>query len=69
MAHEVSTTIQIGGSWLNFKTVFGGKKLSDAQVKSMFKAGNLKPLGGRSFKSRKQAVTAASKRSALMNLR
>ena len=66
MAHELSTTLQIGGKWMNFKTVFGGKSLSDAQVKNMFKSGNLKPLGGRSFKNKEQAVSAARRRSAVM---
>ncbi len=69
MAHEISTTLKINGKWMNFKTVFDGKRLSDPQVKKMFLSGNLKPLGGRTFKSSEQAVTAAKKRSALQDLR
>ena len=66
MAHELSTTLQVDGRWMNFKTVFGGKSLSDTQVKKMFKSGNLKPLGGRIFKTREQAISAARRRSTAM---
>ncbi len=68
MAHEISTTLKINGKWMNFKTVFGGKRLSDSQVKKMFLSGNLKPLGGGTFSTAKKAEMAAEKRSALQRV-
>lgn len=64
MAHEKSTTFELeDGRWANFKTVFGGKQVSDDVVRRMYDEGRLKPLGGKKYPTREAAVAAAEKRS------
>ena len=67
MSHERSITVQADGRWVNLKTVFNKKQLSGEQVMKMFREGRLKPLGGKTFGSMREAVNAAKKRSSSFN--
>ena len=65
MSHEKSVTFQRpDGRWVNVSSVVGGKALGEREVQRRFSTGTLKPLGGKSFGTLKQAVDAAKRRSA-----
>lgn len=68
MAHEKSTTIgpvTIRGKrvFVNLKTVIAGKSVGSRGAAKLFRSGDLKPLGGRTFPTMKAAVGAAKARS------
>lgn len=63
MAHEVSITVEFDGRFVNLPTVVRGKSIGGKEAVRRFRAGELSPLGGRSFESEKSAVAAAKRRS------
>ena len=63
MSHERSITVEIDGEFVNLKTVFNGKQLSEKQAVKMFREGRIGPLGGQKFKTLSDAVKAARQRS------
>ncbi len=63
MAHEQSITIQKeDGTWVNISSVVNGAA-APRIAEGLFKQGKRKALGGKSFKTVKEAVGAARKRS------
>ena len=64
MAHEVSVTFRTkGGRWGNFKSMHGGKRLSQGTLERWVSEGRLKPLGGKTFSTAGEATAAAKDRS------
>jgi len=63
MAHERSITLEYDGKFMNFPTVIGGHSITADDVDRLFRAGKLKPLGGKVYETEEEAVDAAKKRS------
>lgn len=63
MSHEKSITIEADGKFYNIPTVIRGEEVSTDEAVKRFRKGRLKPLGGKSFSSEKEAVEAAKERS------
>ena len=64
MAHEKSITIQNKRKrWVNLDSVHGGKKLGHKTLKKWLDDGHIKPLGGKTYGTSREAVAAAKKRS------
>ncbi len=63
MSHEVSTTVKVGGRWVNLATVVNGKKIGEAAAVARYRAGKQNALGGRSFDTEPEASSAAQRRS------
>ena len=62
--HEVSKTLKFNGKWVNVKSMQGGKELSEDTLADWLKEGRIKPLGGKTFETMSDAVSAAKRRSA-----
>jgi len=63
MSHERSITLNIDGKWMNFKTVFNKKVVTDREVMKMYRNGLLKPLGGKVYPTAAKAIQGAKARS------
>jgi len=63
MGHEKSITIKSKKGIVNAKSVHGGKQLKTKTIRKWIDDGHLKPLGGKTFKTFKKAVSAAKARS------
>lgn len=63
MSHEVSISEKVDGRWVNLPTVVKGKTISADEAVRRFRAGELTPLGGRTFATKAEAVRRAKRRS------
>jgi hypothetical protein len=64
MAHEKSITIETDNNrWVNIKTVYRGRNVSNSEAVDLFRAGKINSLGGRSFSNEPDASKAAAARS------
>ena len=63
MTHEVSISEKVDGRFVNLPTVVKGKTISRKEAVRRYRAGELKALGGITFKSMEEAVRAARARS------
>ena len=64
MSHEKSITIKAKtGGYVNIKTVYKGRTVSNKKARDLFESGKTRRLGGKTFSSMKAADTAAKKRS------